>query len=659
MQKLSNSTPSILDENVERLAKLFPEVVTEVREADGTLRHTIDVDALKERVGDVAEEGRERYQFTWPGKRESKQEAYRVIDKCFRPCSEQSVNWDTTENLYIEGDNLDALKLLRNTYAGKIKMIYIDPPYNTGHDFIYDDDFKQSVDEYDAENGDYDEEGGRLVANPESNGRFHSDWCSMMYPRLLLARDLLSEDGFLFISLDSVELANLQRMLQDIFGPTCILGLFPRVTKKAGKSSDVALNNDFVLLVAKSDNALLQLPLHFDPGFSNKDEYFDERGPYKLNQTLDYDSLQYNTTMDYPFEIGGETFVPGGSIEKHRARHNGDHSRTDWVWRWSKDLFKFGLENGFIVIKDGRERKRIYTKSYLNATIEKTDRGYKVVSKPRTRAVSTLELTENRFSNDNSKKELDSLFGVSIFDYAKPSELIKYLTSLVPGNTFAILDFFSGSATTAHAIMNLNADDGGHRKFIMVQLPEDIENGTEAAKAGYKNICEIGEERIRRAGQKIAAEIEEENKKLKPGETAKRVPDIGFRVFKIASSNFEDVKAEPNTYQQQALLGLVDNLKDGRTEEDILFQVLPQFQIPLSAPIEVLDIDGSKVFSVDEGRLVACFDKQVSTACITEMAKMQPDYAVMRDASFTSDDAVSNFDELFKIYSPATITRVI
>ncbi|WP_455136965.1 site-specific DNA-methyltransferase [Thermophilibacter sp.] len=384
MECVDHATPNILDENVEKLAELFPEVVTEVREPDGSLRHTIDVGALKERVGDVAEGQRERYQFTWPGKRDAKQEAYRPIDKCLRPCPEESVDWGTTQNLYIEGDNLDALKLLRNTYAGKVKMIYIDPPYNTGNDsFIYDDVFRENEAEYRVGNAAFDDEGNVLDSsfkqNNESNGRFHSNWCSMMYPRLLLARDLLSEDGLLFISLDTVEIANLQRMLQDIFGPTCVLGLFPRVTKRAGKSSDIASNNDYVVLVGKTNSAVLKLPLHTDPGFSNKDEYFTERGAYKLNQTLDYDSLQYNKTMDYPFEIDGEVFVPGGSMDLYRQRHSGRHGRTDWVWRWSKDLLQFGLENGFVVVKEGRDRKRIYTKTYQDASIERTARGYKVV----------------------------------------------------------------------------------------------------------------------------------------------------------------------------------------------------------------------------------------------------------------------------------------
>lgn len=654
MEKVNTTTPSILDENVERLAKLFPEVVTEVRETDGTLRHTIDVDALKERVGDVAEDGRERYQFTWPGKRESKQEAYRIIDKCFRPCPGQSVNWDTTENLYIEGDNLDALKLLRNTYAGKIKMIYIDPPYNTGHDFIYDDDFKQSRDEYDADNGDYDEEGGRLVANPESNGRFHSDWCSMMYPRLLLARDLLSEDGFLFLSIDDREVFNVRKMLTEVFGDQSFIAQVIAISNPGGRDYDqVAIMHEYVIILQKTMGILSELPS------DTKFKTFDKMGGYTARE-LRNRNPKFNRAnrpnLFYPFYANpNETDKYGYCSvrlipdENHTIEILPKNAKgADSCWRWGKEKASHAIAE---TVCDSEVVAKQVTTGKWNV--------YEKSRRTTSKAKSLWNETEMR--TEDGTREINRLFPENprIFDHPKSVQLVKRCCRLATDKSSLILDFFSGSATTAHAVMKLNAEDGGNRRFIMVQLPEVCEEGSEAAKAGYKNICEIGEERIRRAGKKIAAEIEEENKNLKPSEIAKRVPDIGFRVFKIDSSNFEDVKAEPSAYHQQALLGLVDNLKDGRTEEDILFQVLPQFQIPLSAPIEALDIDGSKVFSVDEGRLVACFDKQVSTACITEMAKMNPDYAVMRDASFTSDDAVSNFNELFKIYSPATITRVI
>lgn len=631
MEKLPHTTENILNENVEKLAELFPEVVTEVREPDGSLRHTIDVEALKARVGDVAEGQRERYQFTWPGKRDAKQEAYRPIDKCLRPCPEESVNWDTTENLYIEGDNLDALKLLRNTYAGKIKMIYIDPPYNTGHDFIYDDDFARAKADYDAESGDYDEEGGRLVANPESNGRFHSDWCSMMYPRLLLARDLLSEDGTFFASIDDNELSDLFKLCNEVFGERNCVAL---LTRKAlhtvrNSSKDFNKNADYILVYIKDRASYDSNPGDWfrqkgDKSASYPYDDHDGKGPYKLDPIY---ARNYAKPYEYTFQNGLKWRAPEGSFPRYSISTLGEME-----------------ERGEIVISQSGNPS---AKRYL--------RNVQVGQPP-----DTILRTEYVQFNSNGTRLLAETLGTDkAFSQPKPIELIKYLASLRETNDSIILDFFSGSATTAHAVMKLNAEDGGNRKFIMVQLPEVCDEKSEAAKAGYKNICEIGKERIRRAGKKIAGEVEQSNQQLKLGEEPKKVPDIGFRVLKIDSSNFEDVSAEPAAYTQESLMGLADNLKPGRTAEDILFQAMPQFQIPLSASIECQSINGSTVFSVDGGRLVACFDQNVATETITEMAKMESDYAVMRDASFTGDDAVSNFEELFKTYSPATITRVV
>ena len=631
MEKLSHATGSILDENVEKLAELFPEVVTEVREPDGSLRHTIDIEALKACVGDVAEGQRERYQFTWPGKRDAKQEAYRPIDECLRPCPEESVNWDTTENLYIEGENLDALKLLRNTYAGKIKMIYIDPPYNTGHDFIYDDDFARTKADYDAESGDYDEEGGRLVANPESNGRFHSDWCSMMYPRLLLARDLLSEDGVIFVSISDADHANLKKMLDEIFGEQNSCGdILWHSTKSVTNTALISVGHTYNYVYFKSMQWFVS---HRDKfripdkceGFANPDN--DPRGPWKAD----------------PFQVGG--WRPNQQYEITNP-NTGVVYKPNPGCSWKNDYKKFCelVEDNRIVFgktgEGGPQRKRFMSEALERGSVAST-------------------WWDDVETTTNGTQLLKKIFGGSYFDNPKPIGLLLRMIQLGSEFDSLILDFFSGSATTAHAVMKLNAEDGGNRKFIMVQLPEVCDEKSEAAKAGFKNICEIGKERIRRAGKKIADEVEQSNQQLKLGEEPKRVPDIGFRVLKIDSSNFEDVSAEPAAYTQESLMGLADNLKPGRTAEDILFQVMLQFQIPLSASIEHRSINGSTVFSVDGGRLVACFDQNVATETIAEMAKMEPDYAVMRDASFTGDDAVSNFGELFKTYSPATITRVV
>lgn len=630
MEKLSHTTEDILDENVEKLAELFPEVVTEVREADGTLRHTIDVEALKARVGDVAEGQRERYQFTWPGKRDAKQEAYRPIDKCLRPCPEESVNWDTTENLYIEGDNLDALKLLRNTYAGKIKMIYIDPPYNTGDDYLYDDSFAKSSQGYKADSGDYDERGWRLVQNLDSRGRFHSDWCSMLYPRLLLARDLLSDEGVLFISIDNREVSNAKQIADEVFSARCCLGVIIWESKTKCQNTETAKEQlqpkqEYILVYRRHEGRYSFLREEVaQREYPLRDE---SEMPYreKRIEVMAASGIRGRSTMVFP--IHG-VMPPEGK-----------------QWKYGIDTIAHWDERGDVFLKEGVPflRCRPFDEE------AQFDPFWSLIQ---TKEVGTAEA---------AKRELVDLVGQVGFDTVKPIELIRKLAFHLSkrDKDFVVLDFFSGSATTAHAVMKLNAEDGGNRKFIMVQLPEVCDEKSEAAKAGYANICEIGKERIRRAGKKIAEEVEGSNQQLKLGEEPKKVPDIGFRVLKIDSSNFEDVSAEPAEFTQESLMGMADNLKPGRTAEDILFQVMPQFQIPLSASIERQVINGSMVFSVDGGRLVACFDQGVSTDTITEMAKMESDYAVMRDASFLGDDAVSNFGELFKIYSPATITKVV
>ena len=646
MEKLSHTTESILDENVEKLAELFPEVVTEVREPDGSLRHTIDVDALRECVGDVAEGQRERYQFTWPGKREAKQEAYRQIDKCLRPCPEESVNWDTTGNLYIEGDNLDALKLLRNTYAGKVKMIYIDPPYNTGHDFIYDDDFARTKADYDAESGDYDEEGGRLVANPESNGRFHSDWCSMMYPRLLLARDLLSEDGAIFISIDDAEVGNLMDICQEVFGASNFVGNIIWQSRTSISNDDaISTNHNHTLIFSRE-----RLSLQFGGDEIDSSEYKnpdgDVRGPWKP-VPMDANHAGGNTQFPIVNPNTGKEFLP-------------PNGRS---WAYNSETVRQMLEEGRISFgsKGDSAPKR---KMYLAERIERGD--VKTPSSILLDAGTTKSGTET----------LMSYFGSKIFDYPKPASLLERLIRFgFPSGEGIILDFFSGSASTAEGAIQFNST-GNQVRFILVQLPETIDpldksRTIDARKTAERaaavldslgkprNICEIGKERIRRAGKKIAAEVEESNRQLKLGEEPKRVPDIGFRVLKIDSSNFEDVSAKPSEFSQDAVLKFADNLKLDRTPDDLIIQVMLKKQIELSAPIEKLDVDGCTVFSVDNGRLVACFDRDVPVEVMTTMAKMEPDYAVMRDASFTGDDAVSNFTEIFKNYSSITEVEVI
>lgn len=637
--------------NIDLIGKLFPNAITEVKR-DGKVEHAIDFDVLRQELSDSIVEGREeRYQFTWPDKKKAMLAANAPITATLRPVVADSFGKDGTpggfdsENLYIEGDNLEVLKLLQETYLGKVKMIYIDPPYNTGNDFVYEDDFAQSAADYMDNSGQYDEEGNRMVTNTESNGRFHTDWLNMIYPRLKLAKDLLAEDGVIFISIDDNEIENSLKVCSEVFGKENYLACFPRVTKKAGKTTEaIARNHDYLLSYAKSSAVKLYLPSHTDDGF------IDTRGKYKLNQTLDYDSLQYSASLDYPITVKGKTFYPGQSYEKYLERQKGNHARADWAWRWSKELFEFGLKNGFIVIKDYESHSRIYTKTYQNCKIVKKGNGFQLEYMERTKAISTLEFIENEYSNDNSKKNITQVFDAAVFDYSKPVELLKTITSYATSMSDVVLDFFSGSATTAHAVMKLNAEDGGHRKFIMVQLPEKTDEKSEAYKAGYKNICEIGKERIRRAGRKIKEDA---------GLTAPADLDIGFRCLRLDESNMKPVYYTPEETQQQDMFSLVDNVKPDRTPEDLLFQVMLDLGVLLSSPIEVKEIAGKKVFNVAEGFLLACFDHDVTEETVKAIAKMKPYYAVFRDSSMANDSVATNFDQIFETYSPETVRKVL
>ena len=643
--------------NIELIGELFPNAITEVKR-NGKVEHAIDFDVLRQELSDSIVEGREeRYQFTWPDKKKAMLAANAPITATLRPVVADSFGKDGTpggfdsENLYIEGDNLEVLKLLQETYLGKVKMIYIDPPYNTGNDFVYEDDFAQSAADYMDNSGQYDEEGNRMVTNTESNGRFHTDWLNMIYPRLKLAKDLLAEDGVIFISIDDNEIENSLKVCSEVFGKENYLACFPRVTKKAGKTTEaIARNHDYLLSYAKSSAVKLYLPSHTDDGFKFSDEFIDTRGKYKLNQTLDYDSLQYSASLDYPITVKGKTFYPGQSYEKYLERQKGNHARADWAWRWSKELFEFGLKNGFIVIKDYESHSRIYTKTYQNCKIVKKGNGFQLEYMERTKAISTLEFIENEYSNDNSKKNITQVFDAAVFDYSKPVELLKTITSYATSMSDVVLDFFSGSATTAHAVMKLNAEDGGHRKFIMVQLPEKTDEKSEAYKAGYKNICEIGKERIRRAGRKIKEDA---------GLTAPADLDIGFRCLRLDESNMKPVYYTPEETQQQDMFSLVDNVKPDRTPEDLLFQVMLDLGVLLSSPIEVKEIAGKKVFNVAEGFLLACFDHDVTEETVKAIAKMKPYYAVFRDSSMANDSVATNFDQIFETYSPETVRKVL
>ena len=656
MHKLKMHSADGVALNIERIGELFPNAVTEVVR-DGKVERAVDFEVLRQELSDVVVEGREeRYQFTWPDKKKAILAANAPVPATLRPVVEESVGRGgaaggfDSENLYIEGDNLEALKLLRETYLGKVKMIYIDPPYNTGNDFIYSDDFAEDKDEYMENSGQFDEEGYRMTPNLESNGRFHTDWLNMIYPRLKVAKDLLAVDGIIFISIDDNELENVMKICSDIFGRENYLASFPRVTKKAGKTTDaIAKNHDYVLAYSKSCLARFYLPTHTDEGFKFSDEFVQERGKYKLNQTLDYDSLQYSPSLDYPITIDNETFYPGQSYEKYLDRQRGNHARADWAWRWSKDLFDFGYSHGFIVIKKYDKYSRIYTKTYQNCKIIKKSEGFALDYSMRTKAISTLEFTDNEYSNDNSKKNLTQIFETSVFDYSKPVSLLKILSQYSTRESDIILDFFSGSATTAHAVMQLNAEDGGKRKFIMVQIPEACAENSEAFKAGYKNVCEIGKERIRRAGKKIKDDSPLTTQDL----------DIGFRCLRLDTSNMKDVYYRPDELRQEDLFDSVDNVKAGRTPEDLLFQVMLELGAELSSKIEDKTLGGKKVLCVEDNYIAACFDKEVTDETVKAMAKMKPQYAVLRDNSMESDSVAVNFEQIFKTYSPDTKLRVL
>ncbi len=630
MEKLRMKTESIVDSNIEYIASKFPNCVVETLDENGQGTKRVDFDLLKQELSkELIDENKERYQMTWPNKKQAVLKANTEIAKTLRPCREESEDYENTENIYIEGDNLDVLKVLRQTYMHKVKMIYIDPPYNTGNDFIYKDNYSKDREEYLEESGQVDEDGNRMCKNPESNGRFHTDWLNMIYPRLRVAKDLLTDDGVIFISIDDNEVHNLRKVCDEIFGESNFMGELPRVTKRGGKSTEyIAKNHDYLLVFAKNiQNIKLYPPKHLDKNFCYKDKYFNERGAYKLNQTLDYNSLQYNKSMDYVIEYEGKKYFAGGSENDYNNRKLGQHNNHDWVWRWST---------------------RIYTKTYQNEKKKKINNEYKVVIVDRTKALSSIEFTNNEYSNDNAKKAINQIFDAEYFEYTKPLRIMRFLVEFSTKSNDIILDFFSGSGTTAHAVMQLNAEDNGNRKFIMVQLPEKCDEKSEAYKAGYKNICEIGKERIRRAGKKI----KEENA------NATNI-DTGFRVFKLDSSNMKDCYYYPEDTTQDMLEKLQDNIKEDRTAEDLLIQVMLELEVELSSKIETVEIEGKKVYKVNEKELVCCFERNLTNAIVTEIAKMQPKYAVFRDSSMQSDSVNINFEQLFKSYAPNTIRKVL
>lgn len=648
MDKLKMHSLDGVARNIELIGNLFPGAVTEVMR-DGKVERAIDFDVLRQELSDCIVEGREeRYQFTWPDKKKAMLAANAPITATLRPVVAESVGKDGTpggfdsENLYIEGDNLEVLKLLQETYLGKVKVIYIDPPYNTGNDFVYEDDFAQSAADYMGNSGQYDEAGNRMVTNTESKGRFHTDWLNMIYPRLRLAKDLLADDGVIFISIDDNEVANLSKMCDEIFGSDNAIAVFPRLATKSGKTPlTFMVSHDYVLCYTKSRHDIFVGQAFEDDSYKYSDEYEAERGRYNLKQPLDCNSISYSASLDYPITHEGVTYYPGSDYNKYLERQSGKHLPKDYAWRWSKELFEFGLKNGWIVFQNGR----IYTKGYLNAAIEKQPNGsYAVVKREKTRKMSTIDFISNDYSNDIAKKQLASHKISARFDFPKPVDLIKALLATHYDKDALVVDFFSGSATTAEAVFKQNLTDGGDRRFILVQLPEETQDST------YKNICEIGKERIRRAGRKIKEDA---------GLAAPADLDIGFRCLRLDESNMQQVYYTPDAVEQRDLFSLVDNVKPDRTPEDLLFQVMLDLGVLLSSPIEVKEIAGKKVFNVADGFLLACFDHDVTDETVKAIAQMKPYYAVFRDSSMASDSVATNFDQIFETYSPDTVRKVL
>lgn len=668
-EKLQMHSPNLVQGNIKKIAELFPNTLTEVEDENGNVKQAIDFDILKQELADYIVSGKEeRYQFTWPEKRNAILLANSPISETLRPCREESVGKDGTpggfdsENLYIEGDNLDVLKLLQETYLGKIKMIYIDPPYNTGEDFIYDDDFIDDLDDYLEKSGQYDSKGNKLVENPETNGRFHTDWINMIYPRLKIARNLLTEDGVIFISIDEGEQANVIKICDEIFGSSNFVDCITW-NKRIPKNDNKGIGNihEYIIVYRKS-NTQRQFLMPKD-GIDEIFEFIDglkkkgvpipeaEQQLKQLYNKKGYDrGITLYCNLDDNYEPWGKINVSWPNGETFGPRYDVLHPITkkptkvpDRGWRWSKDSFNEKL--------DYEHTKKRYDGSYVCGDIwfandENTQpssiKYLKDVSKMLLRSIISLK--------SDGGMEVEKIFdGKSYFSYPKPVTLLKTLIGSLEEKDGIFLDFFSGSATTANAIMELNSEDSGTRKFIMVQLPELTKEKSEAYKAGYSNLCEIGKERIRRVAKNIKAQnllnITDQ--------------DFGFRVLKLDSTNMKDIYYNPAEITQASLDGMIDNIKSDRTQEDLLFQVMIDLGVPLSSKIEETSIAGKKIYNVADNFLAACFDSDVTEEVITAIAKTQPYFFVMRDSSAAGDSVIANFEQIFKTYSPDTKRKVL
>ena len=642
MDKLRMQTANKADENFRKLAAMFPNAVTEAINENGEVVRAIDKDVLVQEIACTVVDGNEeRYQFTWPDKKKSVLLANASINKTLRPvrdnetvptgadsegkpyCSTGSVDFDTTENLYIEGDNLEVLKLLQETYLGKIKMIYIDPPYNTGSDFVYEDDFVQSADEYLANSGQYDKDGNRLAPNSESNGRFHTDWLNMIYPRLKLAKDLLTDDGVIFISIDDNEQENLKKCCDEVFGGQNFVAqlVWERAYAPKNDARFISNSHDYVLMYARNLDGFVigRLPRTEEANARYQNPDNDPRGVWKPS---DLSVKTYNAACDYPIT------TPSGRVIEPPAGRCWSLSKNAFLERLQDNRIYFGADGNSVPCM-----KRFLTELKYDGMAPTSIMFYKDVG-----------------HSQEGAKEVTKLLNAGVFDGPKPVRLLTRLLTLANlKDDSLVLDFFSGSATTAHAIMQMNADKGSHIKYVMVQLPEVCDGKGTAYKAGYKTICEIGKERIRRAGKKIKEDSPLTTQDL----------DTGFRVLKCDTSNMKEVYYNPAEYEASLFSRLEDNIKEDRTPEDLLFQVMLDLGVLLSGKIEETTIAGKKVFNVEDNYLIACFDSDVTEETITAIAKQKPYYFVMRDSSMANDSVATNFDQIFATYSPDTVRKVL
>ena len=623
MEKMKFESPDMTAQNIDRIAALFPNCITEMLDEEHSTpekkvyKRAVNFELLKQMLSSDVVDGDEAYEFTWVGKKASIVEANKPIRKTLRPCPEESKNWDTTENLYIEGDNLEVLKLLQESYLNKVKMIYIDPPYNTGNDFIYADDFMRSQEEENAQMGMYDEDENRLFKNTDTNGRFHSDWCSMIYSRLMLAKNLLTDDGVIFISIDDSEQGNLKKICDDIFGVSNFVNtvIWEKRYSPQNAVQWFSESHDFILVYAKNKMLwhpqLLDRTAEMNARYTNRDN--DPRGPWKA---VDSTAQGGHGTKSQFYVLT----APNG--KKHTLP-----SGRCWLYT-EKVMNAMIADNRIWFGEDGNNVPAI--KRFLTEVKQGV-------------ACQTIWNYKEVGHSQDGKRELKSLFPDAIpFDTPKPTGLIARMLKIASESDFICLDFFSGSATTAHAVMQLNAEDGGHRKFIMVQLPEKCDEKSEAYKAGYKNICEIGKERIRRAGEKIKSESP-----MTTGDL-----DVGFRVLKLDDTNMKDVYYAPDDYDQNMLAGLESNIKDDRTDLDLLFGCLIDWGLPLSLPYKSEQIDGCTVHTYNDGDLIACFDANIPESVVKEIAQRKPLRAVFRDAAFASSPEKINVFEIFKFYMP-------